>query len=160
MKKFVFSAVIIAVFALTACQTTKFGLVYNVSITGDGDGKFKVEFPQGSYAMNGKADLELKLGDSIPFNQVTPKSEVLAKNNKKEVAVLSAVNDSIAEKFNVIEGSGTYDILIQGTVKEIGTGLAFSVNKRITNRPVNYQNNIQKYVEDTTKSSEPYMYVR
>lgn len=159
MKKFIFSAVIFAVFALTACQT-QFGLVYDVNITGDGDGDFKVEFPQGSYAMNGKADLELVLGDSIPFNQITPKSEVLTKNNKKEVAVLSAVNDSIAEKFNVIEGSGTYDILIQGTVKEIGTGLAFSVNKRITNRPVNYQNNIQKYVENTTKSSDPYMYVK
>ena len=84
----------------------------------------------------------------------------MAKNNRKEVAVLSAVNDSIAEKFNVIEGSGTYDILIQGTVKEIGTGLSFNVNKRITNRPVKYQNNIQKYVEDTTKSSDPYKYVR
>lgn len=41
MKKLKFGALVFAVLALTACNA-QFGLVYNVSITGNGDGDFKV----------------------------------------------------------------------------------------------------------------------
>lgn len=134
MKNLILSAVIFAVFALTACQT-QFGLVYDVNITGDGDGQFEVTFPQGSYSMDGKADLALILGDSIAFNETaTLKQEVLDRNKKKELKALNAVNEAMAEQFDAHSESGTYDILIQGTVKEIGTGLSFSVYKRLTNR--------------------------
>lgn len=134
MKNLILSAVIFAVFALTACQT-QFGLVYDVNITGDGDGQFEVIFPQGSYSMDGKADLALILGDSIAFNETaTLKQEVLDRNKKKELKALNAVNEAMAEQFDAHSESGTYDILIQGTVKELGTGLSFSVYKRLTNR--------------------------
>lgn len=134
MKNLILSAVIFAVFALTACQP-QFGLVYDVDITGDGDGQFEVTFPQGSYSMDGKADLALILGDSIGFNEpVVLKQEVLTANKKKELKALAAVNNAMNEEFEAHSESGTYDILIQGTVKELGTGLSFSVYKRLTNR--------------------------
>ena len=124
-----------AVVMLTACNT-EFGLVYDVSITGDGDGNVEVTFPQGSFAMNGKADINLALGDSIPFNKVTTKAEVIQKKNKKEIAVLEAVNNAMCENFDAHSEDGTYDILIEGIVTETGTGLSFSVNKRLTNRDI------------------------
>ena len=96
----------------TACQT-QFGLVYGVQLTGDGDGQFEVTFPQGSYAMDGKAALALNVGDSILFNdttqQVTYKSQVLARGNKKELAAMKRVNDSIVANFEAFAGEGTYE---------------------------------------------------
>ena len=138
MKKFlilIFAMVTTLVF--TACQT-QFGLVYGVQLTGDGDGQFEVTFPQGSYAMDGKAALALNVGDSILFNdttqQVTYKSQVLARGNKKELAAMKRVNDSIAANFEAFAGEGTYDLWLKGFVKEIGTGLVFSVDRHFTNR--------------------------
>jgi hypothetical protein len=138
MKKFlilIFAMVTTLVF--TACQT-QFGLVYGVQLTGDGDGQFEVTFPQGSYAMDGKAALALNVGDSILFNdttqQVTYKSQVLARGNKKELAAMKRVNDSIAANFEAFAGEGTYDLWLKGFVKEIGTGLVFSVDRHLTNR--------------------------
>lgn len=138
MKKFlilIFAMVTTLVF--TACQT-QFGLVYGVQLTGDGDGQFEVTFPQGSYAMDGKATLALNVGDSILFNdttqQVTYKSQVLERGNKKELAAMKRVNDSIAANFEAFAGEGTYDLWLKGFVKEIGTGLVFSVDRHLTNR--------------------------
>jgi hypothetical protein len=138
MKKFlilIFAMVTTLVF--TACQT-QFGLVYGVQLTGDGDGQFEVTFPQGSYAMDGKAALALNVGDSILFNdttqQVTYKSQVLERGNKKELAAMKRVNDSIAANFEAFAGEGTYDLWLKGFVKEIGTGLVFSVDRHLTNR--------------------------
>ena len=138
MKKFLilFFAMVSALM-FTACQT-QFGLVYGVQLTGDGDGQFEVTFPQGSYAMDGKAALALNVGDSILFNdttqQVTYKSQVLARGNKKELAAMKRVNDSIAANFEAFAGEGTYDLWLKGFVKEIGTGLVFSVDRHLTNR--------------------------
>ena len=138
MKKFlilIFAMVTTLVF--TACQT-QFGLVYGVQLTGEGYGQFEVTFPQGSYAMDGKAALALNVGDSILFNdttqQVTYKSQVLARGNKKELAAMKRVNDSIAANFEAFAGEGTYDLWLKGFVKEIGTGLVFSVDRHLTNR--------------------------
>ena len=134
MRKILFA--IIACVALTACNT-QFGLAYNVSLTGDGDGQFEVTFPQGSYSMDGTASLALKVGDTIPFNKVTTKAEVIMKGNERELKALQQVNDAIAEQFNATEGSGTYDIWLKGFIKEIGTGLIFEVDRHFTNRPPN-----------------------
>ena len=135
MKKFLFM-LLCAALTLTSCKSTQFGLEYNVAITGDGDGEFEVVFPEGSYSMDGTATLALKLGDTIPFNsqQVSWQQEVLERGNAKEIAAMKAVNDSLASRFSANAASGTYDILVQGYVKEIGTGLTFSVNRRFTNR--------------------------
>ena len=124
MRKILF-AMLIACVALCSCGT-QFGLAYGVKLTGDGDGQFEVTFPQGSYAMDGKAALALNVGDSILFNdttqQVTYKSQVLARGNKKELAAMKRVNDSIAANFEAFAGEGTYDLWLKGFVKEIGTG--------------------------------------
>ena len=138
MKKFlILIFAMVTTFLFTACQT-QFGLVYGVQLTGDGDGQFEVTFPQGSYAMDGKAALALNVGDSILFNdttqQVTYKSQVLARGNKKELAAMKRVNDSIAANFEAFAGEGTYDLWLKGFVKEIGTGLVFSVDRHLTNR--------------------------
>ena len=138
MKKLMFILVSILTLTLTSCGT-QFGLAYSVAITGDGDGKFEVTFPQGSYAMDGTAALDLQLGDTIMFNDsaaYVTKAEVLERGKAKELKAMKEVNDSIAEKFNAIAAEGTYDIWIKGFVKELGTGLTFSVDRRLTNRDV------------------------
>lgn len=138
MRKFLFIALaIISSMIFTSCQT-QFGLVYGVQLTGDGDGQFEVTFPQGSYEMNGKAALALNVGDSVLFNDTTTKvaykNDVLLRANKKEVEAMRRVNDSIANQFNAFDSKGTYDIWLKGFVKEIGTGLVFSVDRHFTNR--------------------------
>ena len=138
MKKFLFVVfAIIGSMLFTSCGT-QFGLVYGVQLTGDGDGQFEVTFPQGSYEMNGKAALALNVGDSVLFNDTTTKvaykKDVLLRGNTDEVEAMRRVNDSIANQFNTFVGGGTYDIWLKGFVKEIGTGLIFSVDRRFTNR--------------------------
>lgn len=138
MKKFLFIAfAIINSMIFTSCGT-QFGLVYGVQLTGDGDGQFEVTFPQGSYEMNGKAALALNVGDSVLFNDTTAKvaykKDVLLRGNQKEIEAMCRVNDSIANQFNAFDGEGTYDIWLKGFVKEIGTGLVFSVDRHFTNR--------------------------
>ena len=134
MRKILF-AMLIACVALCSCNT-QFGLAYGVKLTGDGDGQFEVTFPQGSYAMDGKAALALNVGDTVPFNgkQVTTKAEVLERGDAKQLSALKSVNDSIAEQFNATAGSGTYDLWLHGFVKEIGTGLIFEIDRHFTNR--------------------------
>lgn len=138
MKKFLFG-LLLAVLAIgfTGCNT-QFGLAYGVHLTGDGDGQFEVTFPQGSYAMNGKAALALNVGDTVLFNdaQVTTKADVVLRGDKKELEAMQRVNDSIANEFNAFAGEGTYDLYLKGFVKEIGTGLVFEVDRHFTNRPV------------------------
>lgn len=138
MKKFlIFAIALISSFMFTSCGT-QFGIVYGVQLSGDGDGNFEVTFPQGSYAMNGKASLALNVGDSILFNdttqKVTYKEQVLAQGNKKEIEAMRRVNDSIATNFEAFVGEGTYDLWLKGYVKEIGTGLVFSIDRHFTNR--------------------------
>lgn len=138
MKKFlIFAFALVSSFILTSCNT-QFGLVYGVQLTGDGDGQFEVTFPQGSYAMDGKATLALNVGDSVLFNDTTHtvayKNDVLARGNKKELAAMKRVNDSIATNFEAFVGDGTYDLWLKGYVKEIGTGLIFEIDRRFTNR--------------------------
>jgi len=138
MRKFLFIALaIISSMVFTSCGT-QFGLVYGVQLTGDGDGQFEVTFPQGSYEMNGKAALALNVGDSVLFNDTTAKvaykNDVLLRGNKDEIEAMRRVNDSIANQFNTFDGEGTYDIWLKGFVKEIGSGLVFSVDRHFTNR--------------------------
>lgn len=157
MKKFIFVLIaFLSSLALTSCGT-QFGLAYSVAITGDGDGSFEVTFPQGSYAMDGTASLDLQLGDTIMFNDSTnavTKSEVLQRGKAKELAAMKAVNDSIAEKFEAIAAEGTYDIWIKGFVKELGTGLMFSVDRRLTNR----ENAALRKAKDV--ENDPYPYIK
>lgn len=138
MKKFLFA--IIACLALCSCNT-QFGLAYGVKVTGDGDGQVEVTFPQGQYAMDGTATIYLNVGDTMPFfgKKVTTKAEVIEHGSAKQLAALKAANDSIAEQFKATSGSGTYDLWLNGFVKEIGTGLIFEVDRHFTNRPPNAQ---------------------
>ena len=133
MKRLFFA--IIACLALTACNT-QFGIVYGVSLKGDGDGQFEVSFPQGTYAMDGTAALALIVGDTIPFNNpdVTTKAQVIESGSPKQLKALQAANDFIADQFSSTAGSGTYDLWIKGFVKEMGTGLVFEVDRHLTNR--------------------------
>lgn len=139
--------------AFTSCGT-QFGLAYSVAITGDGDGKFDVTFPQGSYAMDGTASLDLQLGDTVLFNNAVTKAEVLEKGRAKELKAMKAVNDSIAEKFEAVAAEGTYDIWIKGYVKELGTGLVFSVDRRLTNR----ENATLRKAKEVT--NDPYPFIK
>ena len=137
MKRFYLLMALAIGLAATAMMTscnTQFGLAYNVSLTGDGDGQFEVTFPQGTYAMDGTASLALHVGDTIPFGQVTTKAEVIENGNAKQLKALRAANDYAAQQFEATAGSGTYDIWLKGFIKEIGTGLIFEVNRHFTNR--------------------------
>ena len=132
MKK-IFVFLIMACLSLCACQT-QFGLAYGVKLSGDGDGKFEVTFPQGIYAMDGTAAIVLNVGDTIPFGKVTTKAEVIERGDANQLAALKEANELIAEKFGASSGGGSYDIWLQGFVKEIGTGLVFKVDRHFTNR--------------------------
>ena len=86
MKKILFA--LMACLALCACNT-QFGLAYSVQLTGDGDGNFEVTFPQGTFAMDGTATIDLFVGDTIPFGtQLTSKAEVIEKGDPKQLAAL------------------------------------------------------------------------
>lgn len=136
MKKFLLPLLMLFAIAMTSCKSVQFGLAYDVSISGDGDGQFEVSFPQGSYAMDGTATLALIVGDTLKFGaqEVSYKADILKSGDAKKIAAMKAVNDSIAYQFNATAGSGTYDIWIRGMVKELATGLSFSVNRHLTNR--------------------------
>ena len=160
MKKFLFIALaIISSMIFTSCRT-QFGLVYGVQLTGDGDGQFEVTFPQGSYEMNGKAALTLNVGDSVLFNdtttKVTYKKDALLRANKKELEAMRHVNDSIATQFNTFDGEGIYDIWLKGFVKEIGTGLVFSVDRHFTNR----ENDLRKSPAVKVEENDLYPFIR
>jgi len=114
----------------------QFGLAYGVSLSGVGDGKFDVAWPQGSFAMDGTAAIDFVIGDTIPFGgSVTSKAEVLEKGDKKEVEALQKVSEAVAKQFGVTDGEGTYDFWLHGFVKETGTGLIFEIDRHITNIP-------------------------
>lgn len=149
MKKILFA---FAACLLLASCSTQFGLAYGVSLSGNGDGKFNVAWPQGSFAMDGKAYLDFVIGDTIPFGEpVTTKAEVMLKGDKREMAALQSVNDSIAKQFGVTEGEGTYDFWLHGFVKECGTGLVFEIDRHITNIP-------SKALR--AASNDPYPYIK
>ena len=135
MRKFILAIFAVLSMALVSCST-QFGITYGVNLSGDGDGNFKVEFPQGSYAMDGTAKLSLNVGDSLMFNdaKITTKDEVLKSGNKEYLLAMQRVNDSIGTEFNAYSGEGTYDLWIKGYVKEVGTGLVFSIDRHLTNR--------------------------
>ena len=100
MKKLMFILASILTLTLTSCGT-QFGLAYSVAITGDGDGKFDVTFPQGSYAMDGTASLDLQLGDTIMFKDsaaYVTKAEVLEKGNANELKAMYAQIDRVSNK--------------------------------------------------------------
>ena len=132
MKKILFAC--LAAMLMCSCGQ-QFGLAYGVSLSGVGDGKFDVAWPQGSFAMDGTAAIDFVIGDTIPFGTVTTKADVLAKGDKKELAALRMVNDSIARQFGVTDGEGTYDFWLHGFVKETGTGLVFEIDRHFTNVP-------------------------
>lgn len=130
---------ILSVFVLTLFLSscgTQFKIVYGVNIAGEGDGNFKVTFPQGSYAMDGKASLELLVGDTLKFNdtEIRTKAQVLSENKSRELKALKSINDSIDNQFNAFIGDGTYDLWLHGFVKEEVTGLVVEVNKHLTNK--------------------------
>ena len=134
MKKILFLLMTVAL-VLCSCGT-QFGLAYGVSLTGDGDGKFEVTFPQGSFAMDGTAAIDLNIGDTIPFlgQPVATKAEILKKGDAKEIEALKRVNAAAANQFKATEGDGTYDLWLHGFIKETGTGLIFEVDRHFTNR--------------------------
>jgi len=131
MKKILFAMA--AALMLCSCGQ-QFGLAYGLDLTGDGDGKFTVSFPQGQFSMDGTADINFQIGDTIPFGAPTTKAEVLQSGDAKQRAALKAVNDSIAQQFGATGGDGTYDLWIHGFVKETGTGLVFEIDRHLTNR--------------------------
>lgn len=148
MKKILFA--MLACLLLVSCDT-QFGLAYGVSLSGVGDGKFDVAWPQGSFAMDGTAAIDFVIGDTIPFGTVTTKADVLDKGDKKELDALQQVNDFVAKQFGVTDGEGTYDFWLHGYVKEIGTGLIFEIDRHITNIP-------SKVLR--TASNAPYPYIK
>ena len=148
MKKILFA--LMACLALCACNT-QFGLAYSVQLTGDGDGNFEVTFPQGTFAMDGTATIDLFVGDTIPFGtQLTSKAEVIEKGDPKQLAALQRVNESVAKQFGATAGDGTYNIWIHGFIKEIGTGLSFEVDRHLTNR----ENQLR------APSNDPYPFIK
>jgi hypothetical protein len=136
MKKILFLLAMTLAIAMTSCTKTQFGLEYNVAVTGDGDGDFEVTFPQGSYAMNGTAAVQLTVGDTMLWQtqEYVLQNRVLQSQDADAITALRLVNDAMTTQFNATATSGTYDLLIDGYVTEIATGLTFSVHKRLTNR--------------------------
>ena len=153
MKKCLFFLLACVAMLFASCGT-QFGISYGVSLTGDGDGKFEVSFPQGTYAMDGTAAIALHIGDTIPFGgTVTSKAEVLAKGNPKELEALNRVNKVVTSDFSTTEGSGTYDLWLHGFIKETGTGLIFEVDRHFTNRP-------EAALRRAADSNDPYPFIK
>ena len=149
MRKILFT--LCMCFALCSCHS-QFGIAYGVKLHGDGDGQVQVTFPEGSYAMDGKAAIALQIGDSLPLGKVTTKAYVLQHGSARELAALQAVSDSVTYQFDATAADGTYDLYLYGFVKETLTGLIFEIDRHWTNR--------DKTKKLKTTSSDPYPYIK
>lgn len=138
MKKiFMLMALVLSALMVTSCKTTeKFGVDYKLTTVGDGDGNVRVEFPVGHFYMDGKASLDLLVSnDTTPVVTVT-KADVLKSGDAKMMKAMETVNTFMADEVkSETEAGGSYDIMIKGVVRERLTGLAFEVEKHLTNRP-------------------------
>lgn len=139
MKKFYFLAAILALaVSFTSCKTAQFGVAYAVTVVGDGDGQVDVSFPQGRFAMDGTAGIDLRVSNdtNVLTAPVTCKAFVLNENDPQHLKALRLCNDFMEQEFvvNETEAGGTYDILIKGFVRETLTGIGFEVEKHLTNR--------------------------
>jgi len=143
MKK-IFFTLLLAVamaFSFTSCKTQEnvsFGVVYNVQLTGDGDGQVAVTFPNGSFDMNGDADLAFKYSNDttslLKASKALTAEQIEEDGTKDEKQALTNVNGWLDQNFGATAASGTYDVRVQGYVKETLTGVIIAVDRRFTNR--------------------------
>lgn len=141
MKKLIFFMVgLFLTMSLVSCDKDKneFGIVYDAVVEGSGEGEFQVNFPQGSLAMDGTANLLFKVSnaDSVP-DKVMTKAEILESGNEKNIKALNDCADFISKKFSVTTNSdaeGAYDLWIKGYIMEKMTGIKVEINKHITNQ--------------------------
>jgi hypothetical protein len=111
MKKILFAC--LAAMLMCSCGQ-QFGLAYGVSLSGVGDGKFDVTFPQGSFAMDGTAAIDFVIGDTIPFGTVTTKADVELINRVQAEGKLPKMNivfngvDLKKKKYGFYYGYGRY----------------------------------------------------
>lgn len=125
--------------SLTSCTTTQnFGVVYELNVTGDGDGQFDVTFPNGKFGMDGKANLGFILtNDSsklLMANKALTTEQIIKSNDPKQLTALANVNAWTEANFKATSASGSYAIRICGYVKETLTGFIIAIDKILTNR--------------------------
>lgn len=166
MKKLLFFFMLmLSMVMVTSCAGAKFGVQYAVVVAGDGDGNVDVTFPQGRFAMDGDAAVDLRVSnDSTVINQpVLTKEYVLTKGTAKEKKALELCNEFMSDNFNTAEteAGGTYDLLIKGYVRETLTGVGFEVEKHLTNREQKLLKAPARNANDTTgQVVDKYQYIK
>lgn len=140
LRTILFSLLVLVMgFGMTSCTATQsFGIVYDLNVTGDGDGQFDVTFPNGKFGMDGKAGLGFELSNDttkmLMANNALTAEQIQASNDPKQLTALANVNTWVDQNFQATSATGSYDLLIQGYAKETLTGIVIAVDKRITNR--------------------------
>lgn len=127
----------------TSCgNDVKFGVEYDLSVTGKTDAAVAVDFTNGHFSVDGAANLDfgysnVETPDVLQTGQAVSLSEALASNDARVAKAAADVDEWLTSSVSVTDFVGTYDLYIKGYIKETLTGLKFEVDKRITNIPPN-----------------------
>lgn len=151
MKKLFYLALFLPLMLFASCKPdhsplTKF--TYDLTITGDADGIVTVNFPDGSFELNGKAGLYFTYAnDTLVVNRFYTMNELFDSSSPTHSLAFSNVNNYLNSHFSVSSAGGTYDIVIRGYIKEPITGIVVAIDRRFTNR----ENFISGPPSDTVK---------
>lgn len=146
MKKFISFCVIalLAGMLFTNCSScskpnVQFGIEYSLQSDGLANGDVEMTFEGGQFNINGTADYVLRWSNTVLLNEVEAPllSDALVSNDSETAETAKKVNNWLESSIKVESASGTYDIYVKGYVKEIATGLVFSIDRHFTNIPVN-----------------------
>ena len=147
MKKFLtILAVALGMFAMQSCNTND-GIVYSVTAYGDANGNLSMVFPNGNLELNGKSDIDfvwdndkdevIAAVDTTTFGVgegVYGLDEAIAADDAKLKEQANAVNDWLANTFEVNSAEGDYYVHIVGYAKEKVTGFTLAIDRVFTNR--------------------------
>ena len=138
MKKFfMIFAMALSLIALSSCKE-KYSLVYNVTVDGDADEAVDVQFPNGNFAVDGKAAFvfnwgspvdTLLLGAEAPAEELTLGAALESENEDVRNAAEVAEND-----FKATAANGTYYVHFNGYVLEPITRVKIQIDTVFTNR--------------------------
>jgi len=146
MRKF-FTIILAAITMLFAASCTscnndaKFGIEYDLAVTGNTDAAVTVEFTGGHFGVDGAANFDFgwtNVTEAVNLRGVQSYvlDEALASNDARVADAAARVNEWVDGAVAVDAFTGHYDIYIKGYVKETLTGLTFEIDRRITNVPV------------------------
>lgn len=122
----------------TSCKDKEFGIEYALNTHGDSDGVVDVTFAGGSFDINGAAAFKLNWSNvqekMFQSKDVVLLDQALSSQDVKVLETAKKVDAWLDDNVSVSSASGTYDLYLQGYIKETFTGLKFEVNRHFTNR--------------------------